>query len=327
MAAAAPLGGRLKKYAFGLAAFALAAVIPASAADHFVILGGLGGEPAFAERFSEQTVELGQLCGKIAAQESLVHVLDGNDATQQNVKTLMDRLRLEMKPDDVLVLFLIGHGSYDGVDYKFNIPGRDISAAQLQQWLNAIPAKDQLVVNMTSASGASIDWLKSDRRAVITATRSGRERTITVFPEFWLEGLTEPAADTDKNDVVTALEAFRYAEARVKEFYEKEKRLATEHARLEGDTAASFTLARFGSAQQAAADPATRELLTQRTELERQIAALQRRKDEMEAKEYTAQLEKLLLELARIQAKIDAAVGEEPKELPPPSPRAEPPRN
>jgi hypothetical protein len=166
---------------------------------------------------------------------------------------------------------------------------------------------------MTSASGASIDWLKSARRAVITATKSGRERTITVFPEFWLEGLTEPTADTDKNDVITALEAFRYAEAKVKEFYEKAKRLSTEHARIEGDTANSFTLARFGSAQQAAADPATRELLTQRTDLERQIAALQRRKEEMEAAEYSKQLEKLLLDLARVQATIDAAVGEGPK--------------
>jgi len=313
MAAAAPLGGRLKKYAFGLAAFVLSAVIPASAADHFVILGGLGGEPAYAERFREQAAELGQLCGKIAAQESLVHVLDGNDATLENVKTLMETLRREMKPDDALLLFLIGHGSYDGVDYKFNIPGRDISAAQLQQWLDAIPAKNQLVVNMTSASGASIDWLKSARRAVITATKSGRERTITVFPEFWLEGLTEPTADTDKNDVITALEAFRYAEAKVKEFYEKAKRLSTEHARIEGDTANSFTLARFGSAQQAAADPATRELLTQRTDVERQIAALQSRKEEMEAAEYSKQIEKLLLDLARVQAKIDAAVGEGPK--------------
>ncbi len=312
MAAAAPLGGRLKKYLFHLLSLALAA-LPAVAADHFVILGGLGGEPAYAERFSEQTAELGQLCGKIAAEESLVHVLDGNGATQQNVKSLMERLRSEMKPGDALVLFLIGHGSYDGVDYKFNIPGPDISAVQLQQWLNVIPAKDQLVVNMTSASGASIDWLKSDRRAVIAATRSGRERTITVFPEFWLEGLKEAAADTDKNDVVSALEAFRYAEAKVKEFYEKEKRLATEHARLEGDTAGSFTLARFGSAQQAAADPATRELLTQRTDLERQIAALQRRKGEMEAEEYTKQLEKLLLDLAQVQAKIDSAAGEEQK--------------
>ena len=25
--------------------------------------------------------------------------------------------------DDAVVLMLIGHGTYDGVDYKFNIPG------------------------------------------------------------------------------------------------------------------------------------------------------------------------------------------------------------
>ena len=54
---------------------------------------------------------------------------------------------------DALVLMLIGHGSFDGVDYKINLPGPDLSAIELAGLLDRIPAGRQLVVNMTSASG------------------------------------------------------------------------------------------------------------------------------------------------------------------------------
>jgi hypothetical protein len=148
---------------------------------------------------------------------------------------------------------------------------------------------------------------------VIAATKSGRERTITVFAEFFLEALEDAAADTDKDDVVTGLEAFRYAKQKVKEFYETEKRLATEHALVEGDIAQNFTLARFGSAQQAAADPATRELLTERDKLQAQVAGLRQRKDDLPPQEYESQLEKLLIALATVQARIDSAVEDKLK--------------
>jgi hypothetical protein len=291
----------------------LAWVPAVTAADHFVILGGLGGEPAYAALFDKQAVELRDLCRKTAGDDSQVHLLYGNDARRENVKTLMERLAKQAHPDDNLIVFLIGHGSYDDQDYKFNLPGPDITAGQLRSWLDAIPARQQLVVNTTSASGASLEPLKSQQRAVIAATKSGRERTITVFAEFFLEALEDAAADTDKDDVVTGLEAFRYAEQKVKEFYETEKRLATEHALVEGDIAQNFTLARFGSAQQAAADPATRELLTERDKLQAQVVVLRQRKDDLPPQEYESQLEKLLIALATVQARIDSAVEDKLK--------------
>jgi hypothetical protein len=284
-----------------------------AAADHFVILGGLGGEPAFATLFNKQAVELRDLCRTTAGDDSQVHLLYGNDARRENVKTLMEQLAKQAHPDDNLVVFLIGHGSFDGMDYKFNLPGPDITAGQLANWLDAIPARQQLVVNTTSASGGSLEPLKSKQRAVITATKSGREITITVFAEFFLEAMQDTGADTDKDDVVTALEAFRYAEQKVKEFYETEKRLATEHPLVEGETAQNFTLARFGSAQQAAANPATRELLAERDKLQAQVADLRRRKDDLPPQEYESQLEKLLIALATAQARIDSTLEDKLK--------------
>lgn len=294
-------------------ALALLAGAPAAAKTHFVILGGLGGEALYAKQFEEQAAKLKEICEKTAGDEALVHALYGNAVTRENVVALLESLAQETTPDDAVVVFLIGHGTYDGYDYRFNIRGPDITGTRLKKLLDAIPAREQLVVNTTSASGATMELLKSEHRAVITATKSGGERTITVFPQYWVEALSDPAADTDKNDIITAAEAFRYAEDKVKTFYETEKRLATEHPRLEGELAGAFTLARLGSAREAAEDPRTRGLLAEREDLERQIESLRRKKDQMAAEKYQQQLETLLIELARLQARLDALVNNEEK--------------
>ena len=50
---------------------------------------------------------------------------------------------------------------------------------------------------------------------VITATKTGTEKNATVFARYWVEALRDPAADTDKNETISALEAFRYAERKI----------------------------------------------------------------------------------------------------------------
>ena len=68
---------------------------------------------------------------------------------------------------------------------------------------------------------------------VITATKSGTEKNATVFARFFIEALRDPAADTDKNQAISVLEAFRYAEEKTGKYFETQKRLATEHALIE----------------------------------------------------------------------------------------------
>ena len=87
--------------------------------------------------------------------------------------------------------------------------------------------------NMTSASGGSLPMLSKNRRVIVTATKTGTEKNATVFARYFIEALRDPAADGDKNDSVTALEAFKYAEEKTAKFYESQNRLATEHALLE----------------------------------------------------------------------------------------------
>ena len=293
--------------ALAVATVAFLAAMPLRAETYFVIVEGLGGEPSYQERFSEYAGKLEEVCKKTAGDESRVHVLSGETAKRGAIEDLFKQLAQQTEKEDAVSLFLIGHGTWDGHAYKFNIPGPDITANQLQKLLDALPAGRQLVAVTTSSSGASIDQLKSERRVVVAATRSGRERNAPIFPKYWVEALSNEAADADKNDVITALEAFNYAEQKVKGFFDKEKRMATEHARLEGGFAASFTLARLEAAVEAAEDPVVRALMAEREEIEHRVNDLKLRKDSIPDEQYFDELEKLLLELARKQDEIEKA--------------------
>ena len=217
---------------------------------------------------------------------------------------------------------LVGHGTYDGVDYKFNLPGPDITGAELAGLMDKIPASRQLVVNMTSSSGGSLSSLQKKNRIVITATKAGTEKNATVFARYWAEALREPAADADKNESVSALEAFHYAQRKTTEFFDSQKRLATEHAVLEdlgkgegertpsaengeGKLAAAFPLVRLGANAAAARDPNKRPLLEKKEQLEEQIDKLKYEKAAMPEAEYKRQLTTLLLELAKTQEELD----------------------
>lgn len=271
------------------------------AGTFYVTVAGLGGEPDYEQRFAMLADDI----DKIVKSGGPSETLKGPAATKANVRSALEKVARESKTQDALVLMLIGHGTFDGVDYKMNLPGPDLSATELAAMLNRIPAGRQLVVNMTSASGASINALKKDNRVVVTATKTGTEKNATVFARFWVEALRDPAADTDKNETVSALEAFRYAQQKTVKFFEEQKRLATEHAVVTGDRAAVFPVLRMGNSSAALNDPAKKGLLTKREELEGQIDQLKYQKAILPPEQYKKQLTALLLDLARTQQELE----------------------
>ncbi len=264
-------------------------------------MAGLGGEPEYEQRFAAWAQEIDKYVKSGAAK---VETLYGPNATRVRVRSALESIARDAGPQDAVVLMLIGHGTYDNVEYKFNLPGSDLPGAELASLLDRIRAR-QLIVNMTSASGACIDALRKPNRVVITATKAGTEKNATLFARYWVEALRDPTADTDKNETVSAAEAFRYAEQKTAKFYESQKRLATEHPRMEGDAAASFIVARFGQASAALKDPAKRQLLERREQLEQKIDELKLQKAAMPADEYRKQLTALLVELAKTQEELD----------------------
>ena len=293
---------------------AITAALMASAsmygATHVVVIAGLGGEADYEQRFAAWAEDLNKTLGG-ADSETRVNVLSGAKAKRETIKSAFDTAASQLKAEDAFALILIGHGAFDGSEYKMNIPGPDLSATDFAGMLDRIKANRQLVVNATSASGGSVHSLLKPSRTVITATKSGTEKNATVFARYWIEALRDAAADADKNEVITALEAFKFAEAKTKQFYETNKRIATEHPMLDGGdangpaNAGRFALLRIGSVQKAANDPAKRALLVKREQLEGEIDRLKFQKAAMPTAEYKRQLQALLLDLARTQAEID----------------------
>jgi hypothetical protein len=307
------------KLALGVCGLLLG-TLPIQASVYYVTMAGLGGEPDYEQRFAATAKDLDKLFKASAGAH--VYTLTGHDATSSRLTEIIAAIAREAKPEDDFVLTLIGHGSFDGVEYKFNLVGPDVSAAELATLCNRVQSRRQLIVNTTSASGGSVAVLERPGRAVIAATKTGTEKNATVFARYWVEALEDPTSDIDKSESISAMEAFQYADRKTAGFYESQKRLATEHAVFEdtghgdpvrvgmaqgkeGELLSSLTVLRIGASQAAMNDPAKRDLLAKKEDLEQQIDALKYQKAAMEPGEYKKQLTEALLQLATVQGELE----------------------
>lgn len=298
----------------------LIVALPVRASVYYVTVAGLGGEPDYEQRFTATAKDLDKVFK--ASSGAHVYTLMGSQATRARLTETIAAVAREAKPEDDFVLTLIGHGSFDGVEYKFNLVGPDVSAVELASLCDRVPARRQLIVNTTSASGGSVVALERTGRGVIAATKTGTEKNATVFARYWVEALEDPTADVDKSESISAMEAFQYADRKTAAFYESQKRLATEHAVFEdtgrgeavragagqgreGALLSSLTVVRIGASQAAMNDPAKRDLLAKKEELEQKIDALKYQKAAMDPGDYKKQLTDALLQLATVQGELE----------------------
>ncbi len=290
-----------------------------------LIISGAGGEPAYSKQFEQWTDELQKALtsrfGFAADNFTILSETGPKKSTADEVKSTFAALQTRLQPDNVLFLFLIGHGSFDGRESKFNLVGRDLSAVDYSNLLGSLPTKRVVIFNMSSASGEFIKSLSAKGRIVITATKSGQEQNATRFPGFFISALTANDSDSDQDGHISVLETFNYATRLTNEFYTRAGRLATEHALLEdtGDgvgrekaESGEGLLARATyldslNLEQAAANAATAKLLRDRKRLENEIETLIGSKSRMNEAEYYGELEKLFIELAKVNRSIKLA--------------------
>lgn len=292
-----------------------------------VIISGIGGEEAYTTRFAQWSADLRQtLVNKLGFAEERVMALtekpseDEQACTADAVRDAFGKLHNSVKAEQQVFIFFIGHGSFDGKIAMFNLKGKDLAATDYAQLIKALPVKKIVIVNMASASGEFIKPLSGSGRVIITATRNGQEQNAPRFAEYFIAGLGDPQADADKNGRISALEAFNYATKLTADYYEQKGLLATEHAllddngdgvghsKVEGGDGSVAGVTYFDSLplQQAGGDAELAKLFSERLRLEGEIAQLKTRKDKMNEEEYDTELEKLLLELAKIDQSIKA---------------------
>lgn len=285
-----------------------------------IIINGAGGEAVYAKQFEEWTAQLSSvLSSRFGFDAQRLTVL--KVATAEDVKRTFTTLKTRLDANNVLYVFLIGHGSYDGKESKFNLVGPDLSATEYNALLSALPTHRIVVFNMSSASGEFIKSLAAKGRIIVTATRSGQETNATRFPGFFIAALNSKDADTDQDGHTSVLEAFVYASRLTADFYKQAGRLATEHALFDdnGDgvghdklEAGEGLLARATyfdslSVDEAAASVAAGRLLKERMRLEGEIEQLIARKGSMAEAEYEATLERLFIELAKVNRSLKQA--------------------
>jgi hypothetical protein len=284
--------------------------LPAAAAVKALIVAGLGGEPQFEERFLKLTQQIAAASLTATGDAASVLRLAGDTARREAIDKTFAGLSGSLHTGDQFMLVLLGHGSFDGSEFRFNIPGPDMTGSQWLAQLDKLPAVPQLVIVATSASGAVVDKWSRPFRTVVTATRVAGERNATRFGEQWANALQSDEADRDKDATVTAQEAFEYANRKVVEVFKADAAIATEHARMTGGVPGMFVVARLGAAALYASDSQLLALRETVAAIESRLSKLQAQKAQLARENYYTLLEPVLGELARVDQRMDARMSQ-----------------
>ena len=326
----------------GMCCALLLAAAPAVsfAQTYGVVVPGLGGTPDYDEAFTQSATDVADGLRSLERDESLIVLLEST-ATRQDILDAIDQQVQRMQTDaqangqtatqgsadsDIdgtaaggaqagspaqatFALAMIGHGNANSGLWRFNVAGPDITGDDLVAALNSVPTARQLVLLAASASGATLESLSQLGRVLVTATKSGGEINASRFHEYLAQAMQGDVADYDRNEILTVSEAYRFANARTREYYEEQGLLASEHPRLRSEEADDIAVALLGSLQDAKDDPVVAGLLDERLVLEQDFKLLRQRKPEMAVEEYYQELESLLLSIARLQQSIDEVTG------------------
>ncbi len=325
-----------------LAAILAAAALPPTAAHaqntHILLVSGLGGDPRYTEafhgwlsRFADAATEKHGI-----PPERITYLGERTDldptrirarSTADNIRAALAEIAAAMAPVDDLVILLAGHGTFRNGTARFNIPGPDLTPADMAGLLTGLGDRRVTFVNTASASGPFVEALSGPNRTIIAATRTGRERNATRFGLHFVDAFADDGADVDKDSRVSMLEAFSYALREVQREYEGGNLLLTEHAVLddngdgegsrkpddpEGDGALArmvFLTSIGGVRGDEAATPELRALHEEKAAIEARIAELRRVKAQMSQERYENELEELLVELALKNREIREAGG------------------
>ncbi len=287
----------------------LLCVIPCSAfaqQTQLLVITGVPGDEEHAQKFQKWAATfIDAAKKKDAVPDANITLLEDKQATKSGVEKAFADLAARTKPSDAVVVLLLGHGSFNGTQAAFNLPGPDLTVEEWAKLLARLPAQRVAFVNTSSSSGAFLPAVAAPGRVVVTATKTGGERNETLFPEFFVAAFGDAAADRDRNGHVSIGEAFEYAKTKVGQAFQQKGLLLTEHAVMEDGGEGQLASALFlgiGRAEGALAidlsDPAIKALSDEKDALDQQIAALRLKKGSMDEAQYEAQLEKLLTDLA-----------------------------
>jgi hypothetical protein len=277
-----------------------------------LLVTGAPGAEEYAERFEKQASIWKEACVKASIAVTMI----GKD--EHDAEALEAALKKAAeKPTGQLWLVLIGHGTFDNREAKFNLRGPDITPRQLAQWCQPIQ-RELIFIHGGSCSAGFLQTLSGKNRIVITGTKTPAEIQYTRFGEFFAPAIAgDLAADLNQDKQVSLLEAFRHASKQAADFYEKEERIATEHALLDDDgdgigTRSESFLITYSDLKEGKRASQIALVLSEdekkltdaqrhkRDDLERQLEILKAKRSATDEAIYYRDLESLLRELAAV---------------------------
>ena len=312
-----------------VAILALPAVVTAQQ-THLLVITGLGGDLEYTERFHDWATTLidAAVTRYELPRDNVTYLGEKPDldpeaiagrSSRDNIEAAVETIAGRAGPSDHVVIVLFGHGGVTDAP-RVNLPGRDPSAEDFAVWLDRLGDRQVTFVNAASSSGPFVEALSGEGRVVMTATRNAGEKMAPTFGGYFVEAFADGSDDADQNkdQRVSMLEAFSFAQLKVAQSYEADGRLATEHPLLDDDgdgegtqepdplegdgrvaRASFFTSGEASTAEMAFPDdPELQALYAERQTLQDRVEELQRLKGGTDEDRYAEELETLLVQLA-----------------------------
>jgi hypothetical protein len=288
-----------------------------------IVVVGAAGEEAYGKNFATWAAAWEKTAARAHAREFTIGLTDTGAVTDHDALEKLLASQSHQSSSAELWIVMIGHGTFDGKEAKFNLRGPDLSATELAAWLKPFNRPIALI-DCASASAPFLAKLSAPGRVIVTATRSGYELNYARFGQYLAEAIGNPEADLDKDGQTSLLEAFIFASNRVAEFYKSQGRLATEHALIddngdglgtpadwfrgiravkkakEGATVDGLRAHQFHLLKSEFEQKLSPAIRARRNDLELAIAKLRDQKSKMPEDDYYRELETLLLQIARL---------------------------
>ena len=173
----------------------LCAVPRAAAAQdtHLLVITGVEGDAEHGAQFhkwASALIDAAQKKGGLA-DATVTYLADKVErdparirgrSTSENVRKAFADLAAQVRPSDEVFIVLFGHGSYDGRQSAFNLPGPDLTVPDYAALLDKIRSARTVFVNTASSSGEFVKGLAGPGRTIVTATQDRRRAQRDALP-------------------------------------------------------------------------------------------------------------------------------------------------
>ena len=215
------------------------------AADYVLILGGVGGEKSYYDKFWSATSRFHQLLtqqyGYSPEQITFLFEDQGNlpglvtgEAKREPVLAEFTQLAEKIQPTDRFILFMIGHATKSADGVKFNLLGRDITQNEYTDSINKIKAEQQLLIFGFQYSARIVRDISAIGRIILTSssTREGYASQVS-FGDLFVDAFSESSADKNSDGAISIFEAFLWMQKRTDEWYAQDGAIQAEHPHID----------------------------------------------------------------------------------------------